>query len=215
MGLAVMQYTQDYDESYPLSLIQQSTTGANMPPGGVWSDGYWYWPQTLYAYHKSVQVFKCPSSAVDRDRLQSGHYAANRIIMLSQGDARPPVKLSTIQDTSGKYLIMDGSYITMTPGEIANAQGSNRYLPGFGEMGGTGGCDLSPISYDTDLQDALKKDCESGRHFGGVNVAFADGHAKWLKDNEVYSEGQKCIDCNNNSPNIPVAKSAWNPWSDS
>ena len=214
MGLAIMQYTQDYDEAYPLSLIQGSTTGANAPPGGVWSDGFWFWPQTLYAYHKSVQVFRCPSSALDRTALQSGEYAANRLIMLTYSDARPPVKLSAIQNTAEKYLVMDGSYIAMTPGEIANAQGNNRYLPGFGQMGGAGGCDLSPISYDVDLQNALKNDCESGRHFGGVNVGFADGHAKWLRDDVVYTEAQKCTDCNNNAAAIPVAKSAWNPWSD-
>jgi len=166
----------------------------------------------LYAYHKSVEVFECPSS-LSTSRT-SGQYAANRLIMLSSGDPRPPVKLSTIQNTADKYLVMDGSYIAMTPAEIANAQGNNRYLPGFGDMGGPGGCDLSPITYDTNLQNVLKSDCESGRHFGGVNVAFADGHAKWLKDNVVFAKAQNCADCNNNSSAIPVAKSAWNPWSD-
>src|SRR5690606_26983013 len=109
-------------EGYPLFLISQATpsAGPGAPPGGIWTNGYWFWPQTLYAYHKSVQVFRCPSSS--STSRTSGHYAANRLIMLSSSDPRPPVKLSAIQSAADKYLIMDGSYIAMTPGEIANAQ---------------------------------------------------------------------------------------------
>src|SRR6187455_2045598 len=57
MGLATMQYVQDYDERYPLAIITRPTTGADVPPGGVWSNGNWIWPQTLFPYHKSTQVF--------------------------------------------------------------------------------------------------------------------------------------------------------------
>jgi prepilin-type processing-associated H-X9-DG protein len=28
----------------------------------------------------------------------------------------------------------------------------------------------------------------SGRHLGGINMAFADGHVKWLSTSTVYAE---------------------------
>jgi len=214
----VMQYTQDYDEAYPPFLISRPSSGVNTPPGGNWSDGYWFWPQTLYEYHKSVKVFKCPSTSMPQsssvETLQSGQYGANRLVMTAAGDSRPPLRLSSIQRAADKYLIMDASYIGIVPGEIANAQGSNRYLPGFGQMGGPGGCDLTPLSYSAELTAAFKKDCESGRHFDGVNVAFADGHAKWLKNTAVYEEARKCTDCSNYATATPISLSAWNPFSD-
>jgi prepilin-type processing-associated H-X9-DG protein len=42
-----------------------------------------------------------------------------------------------------------------------------------------------------DITSTGKSDCENGRHFDGVNVAFADGHAKWLKSQVLVSEAQK------------------------
>ncbi len=52
IGIAVMQYTQDYDETYP--------GGAGMGPGGAWNPAFW---DLVQPYLKSSQVFKCPSAA--------------------------------------------------------------------------------------------------------------------------------------------------------
>ena len=39
MGLAAMQYVQDYDEFYPPNLI---ATDEPTPDGDSWNNGYWY-----------------------------------------------------------------------------------------------------------------------------------------------------------------------------
>jgi prepilin-type N-terminal cleavage/methylation domain-containing protein len=53
MGLGIMQYTQDYDETYPLR--QYGTM-----PGGL---GYVYsWRRTTFPYTKSAQIYSCPSN---------------------------------------------------------------------------------------------------------------------------------------------------------
>ncbi len=48
LGLAVMQYTQDYDETFPLA----NYSGWDVP-----------WPVTVQPYVKSLQVFQCPSDS--------------------------------------------------------------------------------------------------------------------------------------------------------
>lgn len=47
LGLAIMQYTQDYDETYPRS---------NTPPDHL------NWGQAIYPYVKSVGAYKCPDN---------------------------------------------------------------------------------------------------------------------------------------------------------
>src|SRR5690606_36298251 len=92
MGLAVMQYTQDYDEGLP----PDSYSSIEEPPGGYWySTTTWYWPQIIYPYHKSLQVFHCPSSPEPdgRDK-RHFHYGANSAIITPAG--YDPIKLPTI-----------------------------------------------------------------------------------------------------------------------
>jgi hypothetical protein len=38
-------------------------------------------------------------------------------------------------------------------------------------------------------------------------MAFADGHAKWIKSSIVYAEAKKCVACTATS----TQQSAWNP----
>ncbi len=52
IGLGVMQYTQDYDERYPMRQYNNSAIGiANS------------WRRTTYPYTKSSQLFSCPSNS--------------------------------------------------------------------------------------------------------------------------------------------------------
>lgn len=62
---------------------------------------------------------------------------------------------------------------------------SASYLPGIGDVKHltAAECPSGTSSY--------KSDCMSGRHFGGVNITFADGHAKWLRTDAVLAEYRK------------------------
>lgn len=230
MGLAVMQYTADYDEKYPTATVRTTQT----PPDRMWWVNYtmWFWPQTLYAYHKNAQVFFCPSAAhtelgpiassLGKPIANSDQYGAN--VMLLPPDQTgtvlgPPqvVSLATVQSPSTTYMLMDsGSYVMAPVGYMAGiipvtAPGTAYwYLPGTGNVSG-----IAQPAFSAERD----KDFKTGRHFGGVNVTFADGHAKWLKSTVVYSEARKCTDCgftySDGTPRTEhAAKSAWNPFSE-
>ena len=69
IGIAVMQYTQDYDEKY-MHQHEDLTTPANS----------YLWFQPLQPYIKSEQVFRCPSktpdsSGAESDYLMNGFFA--------------------------------------------------------------------------------------------------------------------------------------------
>jgi prepilin-type N-terminal cleavage/methylation domain-containing protein/prepilin-type processing-associated H-X9-DG protein len=190
MGIALMMYTQDNDEGFPFAIVSHATTGADTPPGGVWSNNYWYWPQTAYAYSKSTQIFICPSSGKTSYpfRASSGSYGVNRLIMPTSGT---PLKLAGLESSASTYLTMDFGIYTVDTSYIHSPPTSQAsyYLPGYGDaVGNTTAC--ASLKSDTDSS-YYQSDCQSGRHFGGVNVGFADGHVKWLKSSTVYREAEK------------------------
>jgi hypothetical protein len=49
-----------------------------------------------------------------------------------------------------------------------------------------------------------------------VNIAYADGHVKWVKSDEPYRQARACTDCVQDYGigvvPIPTAASAWNPY---
>jgi len=162
MGLAVMMYAQDYDEAYPQH--RQSGGATTL-----------YWQNIIQPYVKTTQIFQCPSTT--RTSTVDGGYGANVLMFTSSS----PVKMAAIASPASTYMVMDygtwrifGTY----PDDPTNLS----YLPGVGEIG----VDCSGASAGT-----AQADCESGRHFGGVVVNFADGHAKWLKSQVVHSEYMK------------------------
>ena len=189
MGLATMQYTQDYDEGLPVALYSVPTT-YDYPDGKSWQPGILYWPQMIYPYHKSSQVFFCPSSPdpnlTNPRRL---NYGANEVVITyNTAASTTPLKVAAIISPASTYMIMDASDIRINPAHAVAVNG-NYYLPG--QSGGT--CPTTISDYG---------DCMGGRHFGGVSVAFADGHVKWLKSSVLRRESQKTG---------TALRGAWNP----
>ena len=219
MGLATMMYVQDYDEKYPRSLTLPSPATQLPPDGYYWVAGDWFWPQLLYPYTKSTQVVMCPSAPVVPFNTSGkpvpfyGSYGAN--VMLFAYYSSPVVSMASVQSPASTYMFMDGSIVYMAPANvtvvhnITNPNGQYWYLPGTGP-GSQDNLTKGGTAWTTLGLGNMDKDFASGRHFGGVNVTFADGHVKWLQSHTVYAESSKCTDC---GAATPTAVSAWNPYS--
>lgn len=214
LSLALHQYTQDNDEGFPLSYIDNTTT----PPGGFWSPNLWFWPQLIYEYHKSTQIFACPSITYQSTIPYSGHYGANRLIMpirqTSTVDFLSPRRLPDFAAPAITYLCFDSGAYTMRPLDVRTPAGGYFYIPGVGDQG------LSCTPASPAMVTALQPDCNSGRHFGGINMAYADGHVKWLKTDTVLQEAKGYTASCSSTPVSSIAtstlksslcKSNWNP----
>ncbi len=187
IGLGTMMYVQDYDETY----VRNSQCMGALNPDTSCSTTQVYWDNLLEPYTKSTQVFLCPSSSSTAPR--NGNYGVNPNIMVSYS-ATQPVKMAAVVAAANTYMILDyGTYRALMT-YIDNPT-SNSYLPGVGEIKG-----LTPATCTATT--AYQGDCMSGRHFNGVNVAFADGHAKWLKSQVLHREYLKTA---------PTQYGAWNP----
>jgi prepilin-type N-terminal cleavage/methylation domain-containing protein len=191
LGLATMQYTQDYDEKMPPLFI---VTGQPYPDNINWlGAGIWSWQQIIYPYHKSVQISFCPSGkGTVNNEPRLGNFGANTAVLTAAPNV---LALSAITNPASTYTIMDsGDYRIQASYALTRTTTNPRYfLPGMGEGGGN--CNITTT---TDFVD----DCRSGRHFGGVSIIFADGHAKWLQSSRVVAEARK---------NAAAQDNDWNP----
>jgi prepilin-type N-terminal cleavage/methylation domain-containing protein len=190
IGLGLMQYVQDYDEKLPTAYI---ITTATPPDGMFWSGGAWFWQQIIYPYTRSKQIYVCPSSPLTAAAAGPyyGHYGANQLLLIGYKTSTPPnppgspgpsLSIAAINNVSETYMAMDAGMYDPWPTEVLSGNNGTRYLPGAYKNAGT------PCM----AGQAYTADCQSeGRHFDGVSVTFADGHAKWLKSSLVVAEAKK------------------------
>lgn len=217
MNLGIMQYVQDYDGYFPPNYWSGQT---QLPPDGKWWYGAtWYWPQIIYPYTKSAQIYLCPNAPAKYqfgpDGPNFANYGANTLIMnyiQTHAAGRPMVNDSTIVSPVATYLIMDAGCINMAPYYPLHPDTYVQYIPGTGP-----GSAANLVALTSTGDTTLKDDFNTGRHFDGINVGFADGHVKWMKNEIVLNEARKLPSTglfSGTPPVLPTQKSAWNPFVD-
>lgn len=160
LGMALMQYTQDYDETYPCGRYSAVIGGRLVAVFG---------PDLVFAYVRSATVYQCPSEpqaqnweAFSNDTPANGgcfggrlgvsagnfhwqSYPLNRHLVMS-----PPLSLSEVPRASDTGAFFDGY-----PGCVGNPP-------------------ESPYS-------TIARPGRAPRHQEGINACYADGHVKYQK----------------------------------
>jgi len=186
ISLAIQMYSNDYDESYPL-VNQARPTGGNTA-----------WATRVFPYVKNTGIFLCPSRektnvftngigfmpgapAFSRaDSLNDwSSYGANLYVMswgtpgnIGGFGAVPtgwpdekeltPVRLAELDDPASIWVIADASVYFIPP-----------VVPAYGYISALGPPDWSGRAEPANPSEEMP-------HFGGLNVGYADGHAKYL-----------------------------------
>lgn len=202
MGLAVIQYAQDYDESYPNGL-----------------QSGWYaasWAYNVQPYIKSVDVFRCPSDSGSGDPIRYGtndyswagprmSYVANGLIQWN-GSANANFGIMTrgeswIQDFGVQTLAgVSRSADTVMLAERAAIYPTASTTPGSAYLWGPG-CLLTNVPADDVAPQAIPDGSRAATvnpydpagknggvtplHAGMGNFAFADGHVKAMKPEQT------------------------------
>jgi prepilin-type processing-associated H-X9-DG protein len=222
IGLGIMQYTQDYDETYPPGWAGRITSGSygGYPqteagtPGayfiicdpstcGSGGSGHFFtWMDSIYPYVKSVQIFKCPSSIdpeTNPDYMMSGAYSntASSTIDATSGFATASYGESILNSGTPMSAILRPSETVMV------YEVSDTYAK-YGIRGP--GAYYVPYAPD-----------EFKRHLDGINLTFGDGHVKWLSLNSLLAQSGTTVSataCNLTSINeaLPFCSKLWNPF---
>ncbi len=177
IGLGIIQYTQDYDEHFPLSAVTQGLTANQATPTGVIVG----WADAIQPYLKSLQIYQCPSEStpISTDPNLPGYtdYWMNK----NAGDGAQ--SLPVLNNPTLTILVGEGGAPTAgTPNYHSNA----RYRGN--------GCGAAGDPTISGYQDRTQPVCTAGaglatnlagggiRHMDGGNYGFADGHVKWVKN---------------------------------
>lgn len=182
IGLGMMMYVQDHDERYPRAYYY---------PNDESSNGTIFWRDMVSPYTKSEAVYWCPSAHFVSGvgiGINNGNYGVNEQFIRLPSRDKSTYIMSEINRPSELYMLMDSGTYKLAKGNVSSSSNWN-YLPGAGTVGGR--CNDTTRGYD---------DCMKGRHFHGVNMAFADGHVKWIKSVIAVDEAGKSS-----------SVSAWNP----
>ncbi|MES2464719.1 MAG: DUF1559 domain-containing protein [Armatimonadota bacterium] len=180
LGLGIMQYVQDYDDTYPMGGF---TTPAGAGPE-VAAINRWF--KAIVPYTKSSAIRVCPSAMADASANpdKSNYGIRSDICQYAARGGRP---MADIKNTSGTMLLcetlrVDYSKVNRTdPGSWVKAEDTNKY-PEW---------DVNGLYWESDgsvfsTQSALNADrWPAGRHQGFVNIAFCDGHSKAMRVDQL------------------------------
>lgn len=200
IGIAVMMYAQDYDET-------SMTTHHDLEPPETIADLYtWYEP--LKPYIKSDNLFRDPGLNDDNeitifppvitladwkkyrtDYLINGFFAHG----IPFGDIKTPASQIMIGPRHAGIAFFDyHPWGSPTP--------SDDWEKGF--LDGSA-YQIGDVDADTQVPDPKN----IGRYSGGNNFGFADGHAKWMKFGQTLEKGKTPTDYTNwgmhNIDNLP------------
>ncbi|HEX2999793.1 MAG TPA: DUF1559 domain-containing protein [Armatimonadota bacterium] len=160
----VMMYVQDYDETYPCMYLD--------PPGGKRS----IWVDEIQPYVKNTQMFQCPSAAVKNVAWNSAtgivsNFCAPMQHIFPEGSGTR--KLADLTKPADLLMILDGVQFWTHACATCNINYKPGQMPAI--YANNGGNDYGagvPLW-----------------HMDGSNVAFCDGHVKWLPGSKLASDG--------------------------
>jgi prepilin-type N-terminal cleavage/methylation domain-containing protein/prepilin-type processing-associated H-X9-DG protein len=204
LGLGVIQYVQDYDETYPNGTYNYAAIGG--------------WAGQIYPYVKSTAVFKCPDDPIvlsASDNPTSYGMNANFVVSHSGNPdgsgnnvacaiaaLNAPSKTVLMFEVQGNQYIdvtlpYEGAYAPLNYNGSPFGNGSEDF--GYSPAGGGTIASCPPaagatLQYATGYMGARDPGAFAcsftgplGRHQQGANYIMADGHAKWLRPGVVSS----------------------------
>ena len=176
IGLGVMQYVQDYDETFP-ERYGDTNNPADFANGKPRS-----WKDMIYPYIKSRDVFRCPSNptAQKPDRIYSnnvqvdGNFPGGYAMWLPDAflsskfghGAGYPQTLAGLQQAASSLLILEHSYVFPDTGP---------YLQ-YNEPARDSNATPGPSEWN------------SGHDKKAGNIIYMDGHVKWRHLIDTFQE---------------------------
>lgn len=210
IGLGILQYSQDFDEHFPLAWE------------GQWNVATVTVVNEINPYVKSSQIWRCPSQASSSaggftTASRPTDYGYNYMILgtdATNGSGGPyTTNMSEIQSTSTTIMMADVVWAKGPSGAYVDASW-NTVPPSTWYEGSTGSFtgNINTLWFPTEIHGAKNNVTPwngdfrnaallGARHFDNPNVLYVDGHVKFRQRSDIYSHGlgdPLCEWCNGN-----------------
>jgi prepilin-type N-terminal cleavage/methylation domain-containing protein/prepilin-type processing-associated H-X9-DG protein len=143
--------------------------------------GYHWWTEPYMPYINNQQILQCPSATSSTYSWAPAHsYDCNAVVIRHNGGTEGHTVPLYAFNTSMTAIVMDGASNTSSAGDCTDPYSSQS------------GDNLSigiPVFADTGYG------LVSDRHLEGTNIAFLDGHSKWVPKQKIFLkyDGTKII----------------------
>jgi prepilin-type processing-associated H-X9-DG protein len=193
ISLGFLQYFQDYDERFP----QHKNTEDNTEL--AWAQG------SMQPYLKSRQILRCPSDNSTQwtpdstGKVRVTSYALNGLFHAESTPISPATALADLKRSHIGAIQTPAEVILMAESpEINNWERNYVHIFLWSPTGvysaaaDRAGCTNNGFK-GADFRHCLRpdgkfvpEDIATERHFGGYNVAYLDGHSKWVRHEQAY-----------------------------
>ncbi len=161
IGMAFMQYTQDYDESLPLTTYPM--------PSNSWTD-------TVQPYIKNRQMLRCPSDTSTTWTSPTNPRRSSYFLNAWMAGANSYGTLAAIQSPASVIYLA----------ESAENIDRDHFHPFYwGSPAERTSGFMQNMTWDAAKNET--KELALYRHQGGFNVSYCDGHAKWVQWSRTWN----------------------------
>ncbi|MFA4017004.1 MAG: hypothetical protein RUDDFDWM_002116 [Candidatus Fervidibacterota bacterium] len=178
LALGMLMYAQDYDERF----VSCYDDGNGYPAGRI------IWADKILPYVKNRQIFVCPSSNASADpvpggwpnNLQRTRYQMPMFHVFPEGWMNP-VSMAAFVSPAETVMLLESNNAWWTHYCARHGCGEVRVSGGIHYLyGGTGTCTCCG-------------ETTWPWHNDGLNVAFCDGHVKWMKVTALADPTKPCL----------------------
>jgi len=180
LGVAYLQYLQDYDETFPPHVTERTAPAGT--PDTLAARAPFTYKTKLEPYVKSAQLFKDPSAPHWSAPAAGAGYTTDSATTTTSPTCPPrPTRPGTSPiPTSGSRTDQPGG-----PRPALVVHRDRRCRPSDGTAS-RGGMYPQPWAFDVATQARFLP-----RHSGGGNIAYADGHVKWALPDQTWESATR------------------------
>jgi len=200
LGLAFIQYVQDYDETWPATSLTATSAVPGTATEAVGAAANQYgagWSSEIYAYTKSTGLYKCPDDSTGTTVIGATDYVPVSYFVNSNFNANnTPATIALMGAPASTVLLAECTNVITNPAvasQLSNQTYTDAAGDGFDALYDGNETNSAPeyatgqlgAGGNVQVQQTLTGNAPAQHNKTGCNYLFGDGHAKFLRPTQI------------------------------